>query len=254
MQNTPRWSTPVELSLGVLGVVGEVAALVSARDWLIWISATCFLILSILLAYSVGHLDRHVRVMRHLTDVIPHFDDDVGAFQRVQHSYQYLGASGRTIYPAFERILAERPHGQGLTARFLLIHPGSESALVNCRLCDGAATADDAGRLSRTIENFAEQYLALDRAQCRVEVRFYRACLHYWAHYLDDQEAIVGLRLRGESGVDSTALHLRRGSGENKLYRLFREQFEDLWNAPDTVRAEDYFAAKGGKAVAAVAP
>ncbi len=241
-----------DTTVTVVGILASVAAILDGPVWLrvATIVALCGIGLWMM------KLARLARVLGKVADVIPAYDRDAADFRRIQSAYAYVGVSGATIYSAFEKFQMERLSGhRHISARILLIHPYTEHVLANVRLVNPAAGANLADLESAEIEVMARRYLQLASSNLSMEVRFYSATLRYWAHHLDGREAIIGLRLLGESGRDSTALHLTHGHGaENDILKLFQQEFETLWAAPETVAAADYFAATSASASKAATP
>lgn len=192
-------------------------------------------------------------VLRHVAGVECHYKGGVEEFKKVKSSYGYLGVSGRSVINDFKRFLSHWHGQETLRVRILSIHPYTDFVLDNQRLANPAAGAPEAGVESALIEAIAREYQGLARAGVQIEVRFYQAALHYWGHFLDHGEAVIGLRLTGQSGDECTALRLRHGSRgrENDLLRLFQEEFESLWGAATTVSAKSYFDAKAAATAAA---
>lgn len=243
-EDKPVWKQHLELAATLITIAGALGAWLGGNrgHWASLIAIAAIVILFFLVLWT----GQQLRVARTVTDVIEKYKSDEADIKKCKAEFGYLGVSGFTVLSPFKAAV-EGNRGQSLHARMLFIHPDTLFVLENKRISEPHAKEADAKHASEMIRVHAREYLNMNQGGLRVEVRFYQACLHFWTYNLDQHEVIVGLRLAGATGYRSTALRLRNTRGDNKLFRVFHEQFEDLWNHKDTVDAATYLEAREAK-------
>lgn len=207
-------------------------------------------VLGVLVLLVLNRLRRLLHVSSHVHDVFATFSiqDNTKAWDRVVSQYRYLGVSGHTMLMAFRSYLQDGGFDTPCTLRFLLMMPDSQCVIESKRheLGSGASEEDvkrEAEATSRQIEQCAKFYMSVTAGVRKVEVRFYRQYAGYWAHLIDESEAFVSYMFKGETGLSSMVIHLKRGTQEdsdNLLRRFFADDFERIWAGAEP--AVDYFA------------
>jgi hypothetical protein len=200
-------------------------------------------LLGLFVAVMSGYFaHRYLRVPRTIHDVRKFgLDENLRIWRRARQSYSYLGVSGGTIATYFRLYVDRYKFPAGCEVRFLLAKPGSECLRESKRNELGREpSADEISALSFKIEEQANFYHELKAAGLGVEVRFYPGYHGYWAHFVNCNEVIVGPFLKGQDGLETTIMHLKCRGKSNVLLQFYKEEFERLWESPDTISFKQY--------------
>jgi hypothetical protein len=246
--------------LSVIGAISGIAGLIAISN-ASWRIPLIIVTVLFVLTFIIEHQKDRVTVLfsgikRYYTSF--ELSENAGVFDRVHKSYKYYGISFESVKPAFSNWYLYGRRGTS-KIQILLADPDVKDdeilkfqARYEIDAFQDHLTPEQQERIDRIVER-AKQAISstlatlatLPGSDTDIEVRLHRNRTRRWTHEVDDELLYLGMLKRGESGMNSPVLLLKRPQKHWTLFNHHHDGWEGLWQASRPVSLAKYKGAAG---------
>ncbi len=146
---------------------------------------------------------------------------------------KYLGISAYTILPHFKAWVERLPSNSNTTFEFLLMSPDAKAIkkqlLYEKGIDDPSLIADDEVEAMRSRIRACIQEIKACRNK-NIRIKIYDEFVPWWMYVLDDKEVYLGLLPKGQSGIASPLMMMKKLKNYTTLFDSFCNTWNRMWD------------------------